>query len=87
LKLLLVKNNDSQRSRGRVRGAARPRERQSQNNADAESVADLDLDELEGEENDGTQECLPGKKRKSQTYDDEYRPQKKGRTEWGAYKQ
>ena len=35
----------------------------------------------EGEEVDGIQECLLGKKRKSHTNDDEYRPQKKkGRT-------
>ncbi len=47
----------------------------------AESVADSDLDELEIEEVDGIRECLLGKKRKSNTSDDGYRPQKKGRTE------
>jgi hypothetical protein len=77
----LAKEQRNGNRRGKAKG------RPSQNNADAESVADLDLDELEGEENDGTQECLPGKKRKSHTYGDEYRPLKKGRTEWGIYKQ
>ena len=46
----------------------------------AESVARSDLGELESEEVDGIQECLLGKKRKSHTNDNEYRPQKKGRT-------
>ena len=46
-----------------------------------ESVAESDLDELESEEADGVQECLLGKKRKSNTNNDGYRPQKKGRTE------
>ena len=47
----------------------------------ADAVADMDLDELEVEEVDGVQECLPGKKRKAHTYGDKYRPNKKGRME------
>lgn len=46
------------------------------------SIADETFGDLKSEEEaDEVQECLPGKKRKSQIGGEEYRPQKKGRTE------
>ena len=71
----LEKEKREGKKRGKVKGKT------SLKKADAESVADTDLDELEVERVDGIQECLPGKKRMSHTYGDEYRLKKKGRIE------
>jgi len=70
---------EREKRNGKMRGKTKRKTRL--NRPDAESVAGPDPDELESEEEDGIQECLPGKKRKSHSYDNESRLQKKVRIE------
>lgn len=68
--------------RGRKRSKKSTQIKTNPRNADTDSIANEGHDELESEdEDDGTQETLTSKKRKSQTDNDGCRPQKKGRAE------